>query len=217
MIFVNFKTYKESSGESAISLAKIISRVADESGIEIIACPQEADFEKVRESVNHPVWVQHVDTKLRGKTTGWFPPEVAKELGAEGTFLNHSEHKLSMNDLEETVLLCKKVDLKTLIFAANLEEAKEVAKLKPDFVGYEPPELVGSRETSVASQKPDVIEKVVETVTPLKVIVGAGIHLKKDVEVSLSLGAFGVALATDVVLADDPEKELAELVEGFKK
>jgi len=48
-------------------------------------------------------------------------------------------------------------------------------------------------------------------------IVGAGVHQKEDVVKSLELGAIGVAVATDIVKAQDPKKEIEDLLAGFKK
>lgn len=216
MIIVNLKTYKEGSGPNALNLAKIISKVARESGVEIIICPQQVDFKEVVVSTDFAVWAQHVDSVTRGKTTGWFPPEIAKELGATGTLLNHSEHKITFEELKKTIFRCREIGLKVAAIANSLEEAKKVSELEPDFLGYEPPEFVGSTTTSVAMAKPEVIKAVVDAVSPLKVLVGAGVHREEDIIVSRKLGAVGVILATDVVLAQNPEKELRKLVEGFK-
>lgn len=216
MIFVNFKTYKESSGKNAVSLAHTICGVADQSDIEIISCPQAIDIREVVETSNHPVWAQHLDAEERGRATGWLPAEIAKETGAEGTLLNHSEHKLSVGQLGEILSRCKGVGLKSLVFADSLDEAKVIAKFQPDYIGYEPPEFVGSRTISVATAKPEIIEAVVEAVMPIPVIAGAGVHSKEDVKVSLKLGAVGVAVATDIILTKDHERELKGLVEGFK-
>jgi triosephosphate isomerase len=43
-------------------------------------------------------------------------------------------------------------------------------------------------------------------------IVGAGVHSKKDLKVARKLGAKGVLIASAVVLAKDPEKKLEELI-----
>ena len=98
----------------------------------------------------------------------------------------------------------------------NNEEAEIAAEFAPDFIGYEPPELVGSKETSVVMAEPDTIKRVVNAVSPVKVLVGAGVHRKEDVVKSLEFGAVGVALATDVVLAENPEESLRKIAEGFK-
>jgi triosephosphate isomerase len=50
----------------------------------------------------------------------------------------------------------------------------------------------------------------------LPLIVGAGVHSMEDVKKSLELGAVGVAVATDIVKAQDPKKELMDLVSGFQ-
>lgn len=216
MLLVNFKTYKESSGENAVKLAKAMIGVSKERGIEIVACPQAVDLKKVTKVLPQRTWVQHVDPIQRGRATGWLPCEIAKECGATGTLLNHSEHKLAAGVLSETLSRCKEVGLKTLVFADSVKEAKLVAQLKPDWIGYEPPELVGSTETSVSRSKPDVIKKVVDAVSGIPILVGAGVKDAEDVRKSLELGAIGVAVASGVVKAEDVRKELLELMEGFK-
>jgi len=216
MIIVNFKTYKEASGKNAISLARTISDVVNSSGIEIISCPQAVDLKEVVNVSDHGVWAQHIDPVKRGKCTGWFPAEIAKETGVEGVLLNHSEHKLTVGILGETLSRCKEAGLKTLVFADSVNEAKMVAEFKPDYLGYEPPELIASKTTSVARSKPDVIEKVVKAISDIPLLIGAGVKDRRDVEVGLERGAKGIALSSAVVLAKNPKKVLEDLAEGFK-
>jgi triosephosphate isomerase len=216
MIVINFKTYPEGSGENAEKLAGIISEVSEDTKLEIVCCPQAVDLKDIVKITKTPVWTQHVDPVEQKRNTGWFPPAVAKQSGAVGTLLNHSEHKLTTGALSETLNRCRQAGLKTLVFADSVNEAAVVAKFKPDFIGYEPSELVGSTQTSVAEAKPEIIKEVVEAVKPTPVLAGAGVHSQRDVEVSLDLGAVGVAVATDVVKAQDPKKELQKLANGFK-
>jgi len=77
--------------------------------------------------------------------------------------------------------------------------------------------LVGSKTTSVAIAKPEIIAEAVEISRErdLPLIVGAGIKSHEDVRKSLELGATGVAVASDVVTAKDPKKEILDLIEGF--
>lgn len=67
----------------------------------------------------------------------------------------------------------------------------------------------------MVSEKPEIIQKVVLS-AKCKVLIGAGVHSKEDVQIGLKLGVKGVLLATDVVLAQDPEGELRELALAFK-
>jgi len=216
MIFVNFKTYGEASGKNALSLAQAIYDLASETRVEIIACPQVVDLRQVIKVSNRPVWAQHVDAVERGRATGWLPPEVAKETGAEGTFLNHSEHKLSIGQLGEIMARCRQAGLKTLVFADSVQEAKIVSKFKPDYIGYEPPELIASKTTSVSQAKPEVIGNVVRGVPKTAILIGAGVKGRRDVQLGVKLGAKGIVLSSAVVLAKNPKKVLKDLVEGFK-
>ena len=119
--------------------------------------------------------------------------------------------------MAKAVSRCLEVDLKTLVFASDLEELKRVLTLKPTYVAYEPPELIGSTTTSVATSQPEIIAKasVLTKEAGIPLIVGAGIASKEDVKKSLELGAVGVAVATDVVKAEDPKKEIVDLTQGF--
>lgn len=216
MIFVNFKTYQESSGKNAIELAKTISDVSTNTGVEIISCPQAVDLREVAGVTDHPTWAQHLDAVERGRATGWMPAEIAKEAGAKGVLINHSEHKLTVGQLGETMTRCKEVGLETLVLADTVEEAIVASKFQPDWIGYEPSELIASKDTSVARTKPEVIEKVVEAVPDIAILVGAGIKDKNDISVSLKRGAKGVVLASAVAKAGNPKKVLEDLALGFK-
>lgn len=219
MIFVNFKTYKEATGERALSLAKILEGVSHDTQIKIIPVVQAADVKEVVAETDLEVWSQHVDPVEYGAHTGSIIPQAILEDGASGTFLNHSEHKFAkFEDLSLANQMAKDLGLKTLIFAADINELEKILDLRPTFVAYEPPELVGSKDTSVSEAKPEIIAQAVEISKKagLPLIVGAGIKSSNDVKKSVELGAIGVAVASDIVKSDDPKKEVLELIEGFK-
>jgi triosephosphate isomerase len=219
MIFVNYKTFEESSGPRALTLTKILEEVAHESQVKIIPVVQIIDAESVIAATTLEVWIQHVDPLSYGAHTGWTLPEEAARIGVAGVFLNHSEHKFSDMDVLYTVNeKAMAANLKTLIFASTLEELKKIVEFAPTYVAYEPAELVGSTTTSVAQAQPEIIAQATEIAKSagLPLIVGAGIHSLSDVKKSLELGAVGVAVATDIIKAVDPKKELLDLIEGFK-
>ena len=219
MIFVNYKTYEEGSGQKAITLTKVLEEVAHASQVKIIPVVQIIDAETIIASTTLEVWIQHVDPLTYGAHTGWTLPEEASKIGISGVFLNHSEHKFDNFDALATANeKAMSANLKTLIFASDLEELKKICGLSPTFVAYEPADLVGSTTTSVAEARPEIISQAFEIAkgAGLPLIVGAGIHSTNDVKKSLELGAVGVAVATDIVKSTDPKKELTELTEGFK-
>src|SRR5260221_6758745 len=172
MIFFNFKTYVESGGANADGLAAFLNKLQVDYPVTTIACPQSYDLDTVSEILPEHTWAQHTDPDEPGRATGNQIAESAMIHGAVGTLLNHSEHKLSFDVLEKTMLRCKKLGLHTLVFAADIEEVKKVATLHPDYIGYEPPELIASKDTSVARAKPEIIKQVVEAVPDIPIIVG---------------------------------------------
>lgn len=218
MIFVNFKTYSQGTGAEALGLVSVLEDIAHLTQIKIIPVVQAADVKEVVLTSKLEIWVQHIDPVEFGAHTGYVLPEAVLEDGATGTFLNHSEHKFeNFEDLVSANARAKEAGLKTLVFAGELNELKKIIQLNPTYVAYEPPELVGSKTTSVARAKPDVIAKAADITDSfgIPLIVGAGIKSQEDVKKSLELGAVGVAVASDIVVSKDPKKEILDLVQGF--
>ena len=215
MIFINFKTYKQGTGLTALKLARICQAVEEKTSIKIIPLVQTSDIFRLT-SQGLRVWAQHVDDINFGPNTGQVLPQAVVGTGAEGTLLNHSEYKLPVEVIKETIKHCQALKLKTLVCSDNLEEAKQIVESKPDLIAYEPPEFIGSQTESVATTKPEVIKNFVDKIKRIPILVGAGIHSQRDVKTALKLGAKGVLVATDIVLAKKPEKELLELAGGFK-
>lgn len=218
MIFVNFKTYKEASGEKAVKLAKVCQEVASTSKIKIIPVVQTVDLWRIRQKVKIPLWVQHVDWQEEGKFTGFINPEALIQAEASGTLLNHSEHHLSFPVIEKTLRRIKqlKKEFKVMICAKNLKEMVKLKRLKPDFLAYEAPELIASKTKSVAKAHPRIISSAVRKAEGLPVIVGAGIKSSEDVKIGLEKGAAGILVASSVILAHIPKKKLLELAKNFR-
>ncbi len=214
MIVVNFKTYEQATGEKAVALAAICKKIADETKLRIVAAPQLADL---RACVQTGVecWAQHTDAVEPGRHTGYVLLESVMAAGAKGTLLNHSEHKMTWEGLKEALV---RIDnkIEVCVCAVDLVECQRVATLQPKYVAYEPVEFIGNKNLSVASERGDVIKQVVEVLAAMPIIIGAGVHAAEDVKVGLGFGAKGVLVATDVVLAENPEKELRELAQAFR-
>lgn len=219
MIFVNYKTYEEGTGKNAISLTKVLENVAHETQVKIIPVVQAGDIKEVAATTDLEVWTQKIDPVEFGAHTGAILAEAVMEDGAMGTFLNHSEAKFAnFDELAKASDRAKEVGLKTLIFAKDLDELKNICSLNPNYVAYEPPELIGSASISVAQAQPEIITQSHEIAdhAGIPLVVGAGVHSKEDVRKSLELGAVGVAVASDIMKAEDPRKELLDLTEGLK-
>ena len=203
IVIVNFKTYQQ--GKKAIALAKEIERVDKN----IIVGVQASDIREISKATKLRVYSQYVDSFKLGKHTGHILPEIIKKDGAKGTFLNHSEHPLKFSVLNKTIKRCKKINLKTAVFAKDLTEAKKIKKLKPDYLIIEPPELIGGK-VSVSKAKPELIEKIAKELKT-KFLVGAGIHTREDIKTAMKLGASGIAISSAITKAKNPKEKLKEL------
>jgi triosephosphate isomerase len=204
IIVINLKTYQQ--GEKSVKIAKEIEKVSKE----VIVGVQASDIYEIAKKTKLKIYAQHVDYFEPGRNTGYILPEAVKKDGALGTFLNHSEHKLSYDVLKKTIERCKKLKLKTMVFVKDLKQAKEIEKLKPDYLIYEPPELVAGN-ISVSSSKPEIIKNISNNIK-MKFLVGAGIKTSEDIKLSMKLGASGIAVSSAITKAREPGKVLKELM-----
>lgn len=214
-IITNYKTYETGTGAKGIALARVHEKVAKETGASLGVAVQAMDLSPVIESVNIPVFSQHIDPVVYGSHTGNILPEAVKETGAHGTLINHSERRIPMEEIVKCVERAKEVGLKTMVCAKDPEEGKEILDAcNPDFIAVEPPELIGG-DISVSTSQPEIISKAAELIGSDKLVVGAGVKNEEDVRIALKLGAVGILLASGVTKAEDPEAVLNGLVNGL--
>ena len=132
--------------------------------------------------------------------------------------INHSERKVAWEEMAKSIPRCQELGLEVVACADDISEAETLAKLSPEYIAIEPPELIGG-EVSVTTAKPEVISRAVDRIHAVnpKVVVlcGAGVRTRKDVARALELGTSGVLLATGVVKAKDPEGALRNLIKGL--
>ena len=204
---VNFKTYMEATGKRAIELSKVAEDVSRETGVTIIVAPQFTDIEPVSKTVDIPVFSQHVDAVKPGAHTGHVLAEALKSAGADGSLLNHSERRINPSEITESVKLCAEADLRSLVCADTTEASVGIAKMMPDMIAIEPPELIGTG-ISVSKARPELITESVNEIRKLnrrvKVLCGAGVTSAEDVSKALELGSEGVLVASGIVKSKNP-------------
>ena len=214
LILLNFKTYPEAAGKKALLLAKKLEKVKTKK-YEMVIAPSLPTLEEVAAGTSLTVFAQHTDLAGLGPFTGKISAQELKKIGVKGTLLNHSERKIPLSILKTIAADCRKNKLIVVICASSLEEAKQVARLKPDYLAYEPPELIGGN-VSVTKAKPEVISKAVELVAKIspktKVLCGAGVQAREDILKALQLGTKGVLIGHAVPKARNPAKLLGELL-----
>ena len=215
---MNFKTYQEASGSAALDLARLCEQVASETGASIVVAPPMLDLALVATSVKIPVLAQHLDSVPSGSTTGHVTVENAKASGAQGTLVNHSEHRIKVAEIHEIIDRSRGASLVTIVCTNNLAVSKACAAMEPDFVAIEPPELIGG-DISVTTANPKIVSDTVKSIRTISgrvgVLCGAGVKNGKDVAMALELGTDGVLLASGVVKAKDRRAVLLDLVSGL--
>ena len=221
VLFINFKTYEQATGENAVLLAKKAEEIALKEGVSIVLVAQAVDIGAVSSSVSLPVFAQHVDPVGYGSNTGHILPEAVKAAGAVGTVLNHAENKRDNEFLEKAIARAKSVGLMVMVCAESSERAAQIAgfESKPDLIAIEPPELIGG-DISVSSAQPEIItgtiEKV-EAVAFIPIITGAGIKSGEDARIAVELGSKGVFVASGIIKAEDQRKAISDLIEGLRQ
>jgi triosephosphate isomerase len=217
LIVLNFKTYKESTGQAALALAEICEDVAAQASVKIAVAPQFADLQSISQKVKIPVYSQHVDGAGYGSFTGHVTAASLKSAGASGSLINHSERRLRLAEIEASLTACRSSGLRSIICTNNVATTRAAAALEPDYVAVEPPELIGSG-IPVSKADPEVVRGSVEAVKRIAprvgVLCGAGITTGEDLRAALDLGSEGVLLASGIIKAKDQRRALEELITG---
>jgi triosephosphate isomerase len=213
LVVVNFKTYETAHGIAAEELARAMASI--ETDARMIAVVSAFDLSAVVDAAPKlEVWTQHLDPIGFGSNTGWLHPDTAISRGASGTIINHAEHKVS---LEHVAMILDSVpeDFTVCACAANIEEARALTALQPDYVAVEPPELIGG-DISVTTADPDIVISTAAAISEINenvgILCGAGVKNGADVAMAIQLGTSGVLLASGVTKVADPVSALADLV-----
>lgn len=213
MILINYKAYRKATGNNTEALTEKIESASKKTEREVAVAPQTADLNRVK-SEELQLFSQHVDPVDTGSHTGSNQIKAVKDTGATGTLINHSEKRLETEKIKKTVEKCSKNDITTVVCAQTPEECEKYADFNPDYIAFEPPELIGG-DVSVSKSEPELIEEAVEKSGYVSTLTGAGIKTREDVEKSIELGCEGVLVASGVIKSEDVEKEVLELCNGL--
>lgn len=215
MILVNFKVYKETFGEGAVNLAKACKSAANKTGVEIFPVVSAIDAYRITNEVGVKVIIQHTDGMIEGAKSGFVSTEQAMVAGVKGSLLNHSEHKIKPGTIKKMLSEWPKDFMSIVCIQTQGQTERWARKIRADYIAYEPSYLIGNKEKSVATEKPEVIEKIVKAYPEIPVLVGAGIHTVDDVKISLKLGAKGILISSAIVKSANPEADLLKLAKAF--
>ncbi len=212
MFIINCKNYEEIAGDKIIEFVNIAEKISKKYKIKIAVAPPQHLIGLVANS-SIPILAQHVDNSKIGSTTGFIIPELLKKSKVSGSLINHSEHRISEKEITELVLRLRELKMISVVCVKDVAEAKKYAKLNPDYIAIEPPELIGSGK-AVSKERPELITKSVDAVNSAnnktKLLCGAGIVSGYDVTKALELGSKGILVASGIIKAKNWTKVIGE-------
>ncbi|MFH0942879.1 MAG: triose-phosphate isomerase [Candidatus Beckwithbacteria bacterium] len=207
MIFLNFKIYPETSGKNTLKLCRLIKSKT------VIPCLQVVDIQTIHRLLPRlEIWAQHADPVDQGKFTGWQSPFSLKAAGAKGVIINHAEHQLLPEVIKKTVIFCRQAGLKIMLLAPDLATIKFFNTLKPDFIGFEDPQLIGGPIPMIEAHYDLICRAAKLSRYPL--IVGGGIRTGAQVKKSFLAGGQGVLVASEFAKSSAPKTTLADLLDS---
>lgn len=220
ILIVNLKAYQRSIGKGAVTLAKIVGDVGRRLNVSTVICPQPTDIARISQSVEIPIFAQHVDHVEPGKFTGHVLLEAVREAGAIGTLINHSERRLPLTQIDKIIRRTRALGMISCVCAENADTSAAVASLGPNYVAFEDPRLIGTG-VSVSTSKPEAVKEsvkgILEADPEVIPLCGAGITDGSDAQRAIELGARGVLVASGIVNAADQKKAVTDIASGLKR
>ena len=219
LIIINCKNYLEVAGEKILQLSEIAKDISNSNNVQIMIAPPQNSLFYLSQFVKLPLICQHIDYEKIGATTGFIIPELAKSYGASGSLINHSEHRIEYEVIQNLVERLRQLNMTSIVCASSSQEVGKFARLHPDMIAIEPPELIGTGK-AVSKVNPSIITESVKEAGKysenIKVICGAGIVDKTDIKSAINLGSQGILLASGLIKSDAWKDKLIELCAGFE-
>lgn len=217
MFVINCKNYEEISGEKITKFVKTAEKVSKKFKVKIAICPPQHLIGVVAKS-SIPIFAQHIDDSKIGSTTGFVIPELLKKSKVNGSLINHSEHRISSKEITKLVSKLKELKMTSIVCVKDVAEARKYAKLNPNYIAIEPPELIGSGK-AVSTERPELITKAANAVKSAnnntKLLCGAGIVSGQDVSKAVELGSKGILVASGIIKAKNWDKIISEFAKAL--
>ena len=218
MLVINCKNYEEVSGDKIIRFVKTAEEISKRYNVKIaVAPPQHLTGVVSHSSIT--ILAQHVDDSQVGSTTGFVVPELLKKSGVRGSIINHSEHRVDSETISRLTVKLRELEMLSVLCVRDVAEAKKYAKLNPDYIAIEPPELIGSGK-AVSKERPELITETASAVKDAKnktrLLCGAGIVSGKDVAKAIELGSEGVLVASGVIKSENWDKTMSDFAKAMR-
>jgi triosephosphate isomerase len=207
-------------GQELLKLARYAGKLSQKYGVAIIFTPQYVDISLLaRQARRVLVFAQHMDSLPVGRGVGSVLPEAVKAAGAAGVLLNHAEKSLPMEEIARTIRRADEVGLASMVCAATLEEIAAVARMQPNIILAESPDLIeGKPRDEQARRAIGEINALVRAINPqIRVLHAAGIHSGQDVYDVIANGAQATGSTSGIIKAPDPYAMLEEMIRAVRE
>ena len=223
---INAKNYLEISGPSLRDFCKTLKEVSSgetfKEKVEFFLAPPNFGLSSaVTHDSSYKVISEHLDSASIGPSTGYSVPEVAKSFGAQGSIVNHSEHRIAQEEIKKLIPRLRSLEMISVVCAKDDEEVGVFSKMDPDFIAVEPPDLIGSGK-AVSKERPGIITGSRSALeanrlpnSSTKLLCGAGIVEGVDARLAVEMGADGILVASGVIKAANWTKKIQELARGL--
>ena len=205
---------------AVLDLARHAEKVGQKYDVRIIFTPQSVDIRLLTERTkNLLVFAQHMDGLPVGRGIGSVLPEAVKAAGAVGVLLNHVEKRLSMDELEHTIHRADEVGLASMACADTLKDAVTIARMAPNIIIVESPDLIGGGQRS--ENDPEAVTRINATIwginPEIRVLHGAGITSGQDVYNIIAAGSQAAGSTSGIIKAPDPYAMLEEMIRAERE
>jgi triosephosphate isomerase len=206
-------------GQDVLDLALHADKISAKYHVPIIFDPQYVDIPILARATKHLlIFAQHMDSLEVGRGVGSVLPEAVKAAGAVGVLLNHIEKRLSKTELQRTIRRADEVGLASMACADDLEDAAAIARMAPNILIAESPNLIGVGKRGEGDRETIAhINEAVWQINPaIRVLHGAGISCGQDVYDIIAAGAQATGSTSGIIKAQDPFAMLEEMIRSVR-
>jgi triosephosphate isomerase len=209
-IVVNFKKL---TGKEALDLAERLNKFDGilRNKYDIILAVQAPDVNIISQYCKFEIFVQDTFSEEKNCFLTFFTNnDYKKDHNIAGVILNHPEKKLSTDLLRSSIKKAKELNIKILICATTIEEAVELNKYDPHYIGIESEALIGKNE-SFLNHCPEIVQQAKLKINT-NILIGAGIKTSQDFKHVINAGGSGVLVSSLILKSNDPLHTLNEFL-----
>lgn len=105
--------------------------------------------------------------------------------------------------------------MESIVCSSNINISKSLITLEPTYIAIEPTNLIGSNK-SISKYYPEFIINIKKYIDKnkldTKLLCGAGISSKEDIELAFNYGVDGILIASAIINSENKFKKLEELL-----